>query len=184
MKRTAAILLLFILAFNWLGYRFVTAFLERNAEMAFEDRIESADYEEADLLEFRVPLNTPYITSRSSGFERCDGQVEIKGVHYKYVKRKIENGDLVLLCIPNESRNRFENLNLDYYKLVNDLSHTGQGKEKKSLSLFKGVVTEYRSENNSWAIAVMPLMPVHYAPGNQSFQLTAFNSVLKPPPKC
>lgn len=182
-KRTASILLLIILAFNWLGYRFISNIMERKANIAFEDRIERSDYDESNLIELRIPLNAPYISGHSEAFERYDGEIEIEGVHYKYVKRKIVNGDLVLLCIPNETKNRFENLEVDFFKLVNDLDQPGQENGKKSSSAFKSLVTEYSKENNSWSIAVLPLLPIRHTFANISYSASVYKSILKPPPK-
>jgi len=156
-KLTASILLLTILAFNWVGYRFVSHYFEKKADITFEASIDNSIYDESHLIELRVPLNTPYI-SGSAEFERYSGEIELGGVHYKYVKRKIEKGELVLLCLPNEIKTRFQNSRINFFKLVNDLNSSSQSKDKSTASSFKAFTTEYRQENNLWAIE--PLMPV------------------------
>jgi len=148
-----------LLAFNWIGYRVVSGFLEHSSDNALESKIENQQYDENSLFEIRVPLNAPYLAGTSTGFERIDGEIEVQGVHYKYVKRKVEHGELVLLCIPNEAKTKIQNSRVDFFKLVNDLNST---KEKsKSASSTKNFTAEYREQNNNWIInAIKPVSPV------------------------
>jgi len=120
LKKIASILLLGILLFNWCGYRWVLNRMQAQADAQLIAKLDNNDYDESRLIEIRIPLNMPYMTSQS-GFERCDGQVEVNGRHYNYVKRKIENGQLVLKCIPNDTRQRLQSARDDFFKLVNDL---------------------------------------------------------------
>lgn len=182
MKLAASILLLTILAFNWVGYRFVSHYFENKSDIKLEASINNSNYEESDLIELRVPLNAPYI-SGSAEFERYSGEIELDGVHYKYVKRKVEKGELVLLCLPNENKTRFQNSRIDFFKLVNDLNHSSQSKEKSTASSFKTSTTEYRQENNSWAIN--PIMPVEirHLFTDEKNQSAGFINILKQPPR-
>lgn len=184
MKRAASILLLGILAFNWAGYRFVSEFLESKADITLETRIDNAEYDESSLIELRVPLNAPYITAgNTTEFERFHGELELDGVHYKYVKRKIDNGELVLLCLPNENKMRFQNSRVDFFKLVNDLNNTAQGKEKQNSSSFKSFTTEYKQEDNSWAIKPLVALPLNHMEADHSAQAKGFTGIHKQPPR-
>jgi hypothetical protein len=149
-KQVASILLLIILAFNWAGYRLLSGFLEHTAQVALETQIDHSQYEESSLIEIHVPLNAPYLAGNSTDFERFDGEIEIEGTHYNYVKRKILNGELVLLCLPNENKTSVQNSRDEFFKLVNDLNHSTQ--KSKNTTSFKSFVTEYKQENNSWTI--------------------------------
>jgi hypothetical protein len=156
-RQIASILLLFILAFNWIGYRLFTGYLEHNSDISLEKKIDNSEYNEDDLIELRVPLNAPYLSSNPTAFERFDGEVELHGKHYKYVKRKIENDQLVLLCLPDENKNRIQNSREDFFKLVNDLNHSSQHKTKNTASL-KSFTTEYKKESNAWEIAAIAVV--------------------------
>ena len=103
MKRLAAILLVSVLLFNWFGYRVLTDIIEHQADLVLEQRLDNSDYDESQLIEIKVPIELPYQTNWKE-FERVDGEIEVDGIHYKYVKRKIVNGELVLLCLPNKSK--------------------------------------------------------------------------------
>ena len=137
LRKIAAILLLIILVFNWVGYRFFSDFLQHRADAQLEARIEKNDYREEQLIEIRIPLNLPYQANWQS-FERFDGEIDLDGVHYKYVKRKIYNDSLVLLCLPNEAKQNIEKAKDDYFKVVNDIDSRSQKKsEQNNLSLKK-----------------------------------------------
>ena len=140
-----------IIAFNWGGYRLLSHFMEHRSDLALESKIDREQYDENSLIELRVPMNAPYLATNSTAFERVEGEIEIEGTHYRYVKRKVENGELVLLCIPNEHKKKIQNSRVDFFKLVNDLNQSAEGKSKNTTS-YKSFVTEYRQEANTWSI--------------------------------
>lgn len=147
-------MLLSLLLFNWIGYRLVSGILEQKASNSLEARLDQNDYDDSRLFQMRVSLNLPYLNENSE-FERINGEIEIEGIQYKYVKRKIENGQLVLLCVPNQDKMKIRSSSDDYFKMVNDLQQNGQDKksEKSNSFAFKGFFNEYQSENNNWNIA-------------------------------
>jgi hypothetical protein len=151
-KQAATILLLSLLAFNWVGYRLLSSYLEHSSDLALEKKIEKEDFDDASLLELRVPLNAPYLGETFTDFERIDGEIVVDGIHYKYVKRKVENGELVLLCIPNTGKTKILNSRVDFFKMVNDVNQSSESKSKNTSS-HKSFTTEYRFENNTWALA-------------------------------
>lgn len=128
MKRLAAILLLGILGFNWIGYQLLTTYLEGRADKQLEARLDDNHYDDSQLLSIKVPTHLSY-SSPSLQFERVDGQVEVKGILYKYVKRRIFNDSLELLCIPNQAAMNLRAAKNNFFQLVNDLQHNGQGKK-------------------------------------------------------
>jgi hypothetical protein len=181
-RQTASILLICILAFNWIGYRLFTGYLEHHSDISFEKKIDNSEYNDADLIEMRVPLNAPYLSSNPTEFERFDGEVELQGKHYKYVKRKIENGQLVLLCLPDENKNRIQNSREDFFKLVNDLNHNSQNKNKNTAS-FKSFTTEYKKENNAWEIAAVAVVQPKTSFADVLSVVEGFRAIPEQPPK-
>jgi hypothetical protein len=132
MKRFGSILLMGILFFNWYGYQWLSSYLENRADRQLEASLDADKYDESQLLSIKIPSTHLSYYNSSDRFERVDGQVEIGGVQYKYVKRRIFNDSLELLCIPNHSAMRLQNSKNDYFKLVNDLQQNGQGKKSDS----------------------------------------------------
>ncbi len=161
MKKLAAILLIGVFFFNWFGYRLLTDYLQHRADQRLEAKLDRHDYDEAQLIEMRVPLNMPYQVS-SSDFERIDGEIEIDGVHYKYVKRKVDKGELVLLCLPNKTKMRLQSARDEFFKLVNDLQNPVPNKNSSPAPSFKSPVTEYWQQQNDWAIQAFEGMARQY----------------------
>lgn len=109
-----------------------------------ESRFDSNSYDESQLVELKVPINLPYQTNWSS-YQRFDGEIEIAGTLYKYVKRKVTNDTLYLMCLPNTKKMHLETAKNDFFKVTNDLSQNDNSKKSdnsKSLT-FKNLQGEY-----------------------------------------
>jgi capsid protein len=114
------------------GYRFVTNYMEQQQSAQLEVQLDNKQYDETALIEVRVPVNLPYQTDWKE-FERVDGEVEFNGMHYKFVERKLQGGEMIYKCIPNEGKELLVNARENFFKLVNDLQ-TQQSSNKKSAS--------------------------------------------------
>lgn len=153
MKRTAAILLLGILLFNWVGYQLYTAVLQEDADKALIADIDQDKYADTDLMLIKVPTTHISSYANSKEFQRVDGKIEIEGVQYNYVKRRFNEGVLELLCIPNIKATRIQSAKDDFFKLVNDLQHPGQSKKSDSHNNgFKGFTAEYYAETTPYSM--------------------------------
>jgi hypothetical protein len=173
-------LLLLLFMFNWFGYRLLSDYMQYQADTKLEAQLDRDQYDASRLIEMRVPLNMPYQLN-STDFERYDGEIEIDGIHYKYVKRKVEDGQLVLLCLPNDSKTQLQNASNDFFKLVNDLQ---TGKHNHQEHSIKNPITEYWQQVNHWAIerpvSTTNLFAIY------TDQLPSFPSITTPaqPPEC
>jgi hypothetical protein len=134
LKKFTAISLIALLVFNWYGYQLLINYFQQQATTHLQVKLDSEQYDESSLVQVRVPLNMPYITDWDQ-FEKYEGETEINGIHYKYVKRKIEKGELVLLCIPNQQKTSLQAARQQFFKLVNDLQQPGAKKESKDHSV-------------------------------------------------
>ncbi len=143
LKKIVAISLIAILFFNWYGYRIITGILADNADQQLELRLDNNQYDESQLMEVRIPLNIPY-QKEQSAFERHYGEIEVAGKYYTYVKRKIENGFLVLKCIPNNSKENIKAAGNDFFKMANGLAQDSPDKKQSNNSnLAKNFWSEY-----------------------------------------
>ena len=144
------------------------------------------EYDESTLKEIRVSIDLPY-TADMSTFERVDGEIEIGGQHYKYVKRKIEKGELVLMCLPNPEKGIIQSARNNFFKVVNDLQqNTTSGKKSDSGNSFsiKSFTTDCRQETNDWDMSFVS--SVHSSPGTFNSTLLSFDYTFTPeqPPDC
>ena len=146
MKKVTALFFVTLFFFNLFGYRWVYDFLQQKASVQLEASLDKNLYSDAQLTELKVALNLPYQTNWA-GYQRCDGEIEIGGVAYKYVKRKVANDTLYLLCIPNTKKMHLETAKNDFFKYANDLSQNNSSKKsgdsKISFKIRPGEYDEY-----------------------------------------
>ena len=148
LKRIAAILLLGILLFNLFGYRLFMIFMENTENSKLETRLDENNYDESELISVKVPAIHLSSYTNSRLFERVDGQVEVNGISYKYVKRRLLNDTLEMLCIPNHAIMQLQAVNDNFFKLVNDLQLNHLGKKNNiSPSSHNNSPSEYYTLN-------------------------------------
>jgi hypothetical protein len=119
LRKLTAIALIFLLFFNWYGYRLAIAMFETEIDAALQLRLEQQAYNENDLVELRIPINLPYYSDWNE-FESFEGETTINGQHYRYVKRKLSGGELILLCLPNKPKDQLKKAGQEYAKQVGD----------------------------------------------------------------
>ena len=131
MKKIVSILLLVILLFNWVGYRFVSDYFETVAVNNMQEQLDKETYLESDLVSIKVPFSVPYGIN-SNYFEKVSGTVDIHGVSYQYVKRRFYNDSLELLCIPNMAKTNVTNARDEFFKLANDFVNNSTSKKSSN----------------------------------------------------
>ncbi len=159
MKRFAAILLLGLLLFNWVGYQLYIAILQDSADKTMIAELDENKYSDADLISIKVPAShlSSYVNSKE--FQRVDGKIEIEGVQYNYVKLRYIDGNLELLCIPNQASNRIQSARDDFFKLVNDLQHPGQQKKSEQHSTsFKSLQSGFYTSTQTFFMQNLTLV--------------------------
>lgn len=117
-----------VLLFNWYGYRFVANYFENRASSEMQAQLDINNYLESDLLTIKVPLNLPY-GPNSQNFEKVEGNIDINGVNYQYVKRRFYNDTLELKCIPNTAKTTIKNAKDEFSKLANDFVNFSTAKK-------------------------------------------------------
>ena len=106
-----------------------------------EARLDNNAYDESQLVELKIPIHLPYQTG--SSYQRYNGEIEINGILYKYVKRKVANDTLFLMCIANTKKMHLETAKDDFFKISNDLMQNNSKKSDHSKSAFKNLQGEY-----------------------------------------
>jgi hypothetical protein len=143
-KKAAALFFIALFLFNLVGYRFVLEYMMHKANTQLEGRLDNNLYDDSQLIELKVPINLPYQTSWA-GYQRFNGEIELNGVMYKYVKRKVSNDTLYVMCIPNTKKMNLEIAKNDFLKFSVDLNQNDNSKKSdngKTIS-FKNLQGEY-----------------------------------------
>jgi hypothetical protein len=106
-------------------------------------KLDKADYKESDLISIKTSLHLPYYTS-SSTYERAYGSVNVDGVVYEYVKRRVYNDTLELLCLPNDAKTKLLSAKNDITKMSVD----GQPSQtnKKPVTILKISLPDFFQE--------------------------------------
>jgi hypothetical protein len=119
LKKVAAIFFIVLFFFNWFGYRLAFDYMQHKSNKQLEALLDNNSYDESQLVELKVPVNLPYLNNRPD-YERYNGEIELSGVLYKYVKRKLVNDTLYLMCIPNTKKMHLELAKDDLFKISNE----------------------------------------------------------------
>jgi hypothetical protein len=118
-----------VLFFNWYGYQLLSNYWQHRAERGLDASLDQNSYDESALISLKVPLTSLAYFNSTSGFERVTGQIEIGGVHYQYVKRRIFGDSMEVLCVPNMASLKVQTARNDFYRQVNDLQQQNQSKK-------------------------------------------------------
>ena len=118
-------------------------------------RLDKSEYNEEDLVLISIPINLPYYSSQNQ-FERLDGELTHNGIYYSYVKRKVTNDTLYILCLPNDTKSKLQDAQTDYARHSNDLpsgKHQPNGKKISAFSehnsQFAAISFEYINQDES-----------------------------------
>ena len=127
-----------------MGYRAWYYFTQMQSDIALQASLNRDEYDESHLITIRIPLSLPYQTD-SKDFQRIAGEVTFEGKIYKYVKRKVENGEFVLLCLPDYKKMRMEKAKHSFFEFANDLTQNDNSKksDNSKTGAFKKLLSEY-----------------------------------------
>lgn len=119
--------------FNSLGYQVLSHFLQERATQQVQAQIDEGGYEQTALLEMSVSLDLPYTTNWTD-WEKMEGDVQIDGIHYRYVERKLADGRMYVRCLPNTPKQNVLNARDAFFKMAYDINK--QTENKKSSGVF------------------------------------------------
>lgn len=145
-------------------------YMQKQANKQLEASLDDNNYDESQLIVIKVAVNLPYQTSWAS-YERYNGEIQLNGVKYKYVKRKLANDTLYLKCIPNTKEMLLQTAKNDFYRLTNNLLQNSNSKKaNNTASIFKNfqpvfnessfefeISSPFGSDQKNW----IPLKPIH-----------------------
>ena len=118
--------------------------MQQQSDIQLKASLDKNIYNEEELVAVKIPLSLPYQNDQKE-FERVDGEISFNGKIYKYVKRKIAEGNLILLCLPDYNKMRLKKEKEDFYKDANSLAqNSGSKKQENSKgNAFKNLLSEY-----------------------------------------
>lgn len=156
MRRIAAILFFAVLIFNWAGYRLFFALVQSSHNRNLSAQFDKDEYNDDQLVSVKIHYPLPYIVN-SSGFERWDGEIDIDGKLYKYVKRRILKDSIEFLCVPDDRTMNLQAAKGEFFKMANDLQQSKSSRQSDShqLPVFKNILSEFCQEIEEWEMLNM-----------------------------
>jgi hypothetical protein len=133
LRKGAAIFLLVIHFYNFIGYKAIFAYLDKQATDHLISRLDKGKYQEDELIEVKIPYQSLYAPNWTD-YARFDGEIEINGSHYNFVKRKFANDTLYLLCIPNNTSNRLQSAEKVFWSSVAQTADNAHERSKSAAS--------------------------------------------------
>ena len=132
---------------NWYGYQLVIDFYEQEHTRQLEVKFDQEEYDESELISVKTHFPLPYLVN-SAEFERWDGEINIDGILYKYVKRRFINDSIEFLCLPDHQSMRLQSARDNFFRLANDLQNNDANKktDQSGLPSFKQVLNDYCEE--------------------------------------
>jgi len=128
MRNLFAICLLALLVINMGGYQLVYRHQAAQADRALDKSIAWQQYNETDLITIRQPTQLPYYNNHRD-FRSVQGEIEINGIHYRYVQYRIINDSIELRCIPNRDKMQLLQAVTDYAGAAAGLQQDLPGKQ-------------------------------------------------------
>ncbi len=152
LKKSIAIFLLAIYLFNLAGYSLIFHYFISQSEQKFAQQLDEHRYKDTDLVEISIPFNLPY-TQNSSSYEPLEGTVEMNGVVYNYVKRRIYRDTLYIMCLPNQQKLQLTKAKSSYAGMVNDFS--ANKKEKAPATKKAGFSADYHNNIRLYVVRLL-----------------------------
>lgn len=147
-----------------------------------ERAIDGNEYAEGQLISIKQPANLPYYTN-SFDFHRIDGEVNIDGIIFKYVKCRIYNDSLELLCLPNTGKMKIQAAKADFSKMASDFQQsTHKKKSNADTKSPQKTISEYEEYVTRVAFSLTPL-PINHTIRHPLFVSTLFTKLVEQPPE-
>lgn len=151
--------------------------MQQKVSQQLTAKIDNNQYDDSQLIELKVPINLPYQTNWST-YQRYDGEIEVAGVMYKYVKRKVADDTLYLMCIPNTKKMHLETAKNDFFKMSNDLAQNNKSKksDNSKTPVFKKITSDFDDHNYCYEFNTLANSNESFA-GYTSLNLLSFPRV-------
>jgi hypothetical protein len=127
-RKIATILLLTFLFFNWVGYWLFLSWFQSRESARLEARLDSDQYDEGQLVLIRISAAAVPYSTPSTSFERADGGIEIGDIHYRFVRKRLYNDSIELLCLPDKEYSRLRTAKNDILRLTAGIPATKQNR--------------------------------------------------------
>jgi hypothetical protein len=179
LNRLTAISLTLLFLFNLIGYKAFFFYAQERSDRQYEAILNTAHFDESNMITLKVDLNMPYLAENTL-FERVDGEITIDGHIYKYVKRRICNGQLVLLCLPDAQKTKLQSARQEFFAYANNLAASGHSSTPK---IQQTVPADYDQNRLEFIVSHFIAFIKHDLPKDQPMNLSPITDLPERPPQ-
>lgn len=148
MRRLSAIFLLFLILLNTLGFYNVLLLIEKEAFRKSVTKINDTDHEISGNLLLRIPMVWPD-QKNDEEYRKVNGQIEVDGEIYHYVKEKFYNDTLFIVCLRDDQTTKIKNTISDFSKLFSAQSPESERNTESFLLSFAKFYLLWKPGNDS-----------------------------------
>ncbi len=158
--------------------------MQERADQKLETLLDNSEYDESQLVEIKVATNMPY-QQRFTEYERHYGEIEIDGISYTYVKKKIEGDTVTFKCIINRSKQQLKDMGHMITQSNSDAANNQPGPAKQQPAPFaKKSLADY-DDQFMFTFLKRQVIPSLLHSASYQFQLPSLPAqVPHQPPKC
>jgi len=168
--------------FNLIGYKYVANYFDGKATRELQVLLDQNKFNEADLISFKLPLSLPY-SINSKEFVSIQGNIDINGVNYQYVKKRIYNDTLEILCVPNVTKSLIKHTKDDFTKQLSDIANAGGSKKSPNNQVIKFSVSDFTEENHFNIYTCVYLSKLKHNSNHRMISSFDFLQSLEQPPE-
>ncbi len=144
-RKLISISFILLLAVNWFGYQIIAGYLEKKAMTDMQTKLDNWHYNNNELISIKIPFELPY-GSGSEEYTSADGSIDINGITYQYVKKRVYKGNLEILCIPNFTKTSIKKSKEDFSKQINEIATTNSSKKSSGSQTVKVSIPDFTVE--------------------------------------
>lgn len=152
MRRLVAILLLSVHLFTTVGYTLVFEyFIHRSDQQIVKEIYDQRTQKK--LIEIKIPVNLPNIHPWSR-YEHIEGQIQLNGTYYNYVRLKMTRDTMAMICLPNNVKTQLVKANVI---LAKEISDTPMSKKAHDNLLKHGADVQYHLSDITYQFKANPV---------------------------
>jgi len=165
-----------------LGYRMVAHYYAEKSTIDLQISVDQKKYNEAELVSLKLPLNQPYIIN-TDGYESLEGNMDYNGVNYQFIKKRIINDTLEIVCIPNMTRTQIDNNNEDFAKQLSDIVNASTSKKSGGSQSLKFFISDFTQEHHFDLYSFVARATLKYNIKNAKYSSFDYLQTISQPPE-
>jgi hypothetical protein len=136
------------------GYTLAFSYFMHRSDQQIVKQIYDNKINSAKLIEIKVPVNLPYITDWKE-YEQVQGQIQLNGTYYNYVRLKMTHDTMSLICIPNTVKTNLAKANVIMANEMNDVPLSKKGHDNSSSLKKSGLENEFSTSVYRYVFTIM-----------------------------